>query len=78
VSLALGMIPLQSPDLGCESAKELHMLEIVKEPKHWAANDPINRYLGVLARRSGWTEECDRARYALEAELKRRGFIEWE
>ena len=54
------------------------MLEIVKEPKHWAANDPINRHLGVLARRSGWTEECDRARYALEAELKRRGFIEFD
>ena len=45
------------------------MLEIVKEPKHWAANDPINRHLGVLARRSDWTDECDRARYALEAEL---------
>ena len=54
------------------------MLEIVKEPKHWAANDPINRYLGVLASRSGWTDECDRARYALEAELKRRGFIEFD
>ena len=38
------------------------MLEIVKEPKHWAANDPINRHLGVLARRDGWDKECDRAR----------------
>ena len=54
------------------------MLEIVKEPKHWAANDPINRHLGVLARRDGWNQECDKARYALEAELKRRGFIEFD
>ena len=54
------------------------MLEIVKEPKHWAANDPINRHLGVLASRSGWTEASDRARYALEAELKSRGFIEFD
>ena len=71
------MIPLQSPDLDWESATEYNMLEIVKEPKHWAANDPINRHLGVLARRDGWNQECDRARYALEAELKRRGFIEF-
>jgi hypothetical protein len=48
VSLALGMIPLQSPDLDWKSAKELHMLEIVKEPKHWAANDPINRCRAFL------------------------------
>jgi len=54
------------------------MLEIVKEPKHWAANDPINRHLDVLAQRDAWTVQSDKARNALEAELKRRGFIEFD
>ena len=54
------------------------MMEIVKEPKFWAANDPINRHLAVLAKREGRTEQSDKARYALEAELKRRGFIEFD
>ena len=54
------------------------MLEIVKEPEPWAANDPINRHLGVLAQRDAWTSQSDKARNALEAELKRRGFIEFD
>ena len=54
------------------------MLEIVKEPKPWAANDPINRHLDVLAQRDAWTAQSDKARNSLEAELKRRGFIDFE
>ena len=40
------------------------MLEIVKEPEPWAANDPINRHLGVLAQRDAWTAQSDKARNA--------------
>jgi len=54
------------------------VLEVVKEPSRWAANDPISRHLSVLTHRCGWNEECDKARYALEAELRRRGFIEFD
>ena len=53
------------------------MLEIVKEPKPWAANDPINRHLGVLAQRDAWTSQSEKARNALEAELERRDFIQF-
>ena len=53
------------------------MLEIVKEPKPWAANDPINRHLDVLAQRDAWTAQSDKARNALEAALERRDFIQF-
>ena len=54
------------------------MLEIVKEPKHWLANDPTNRHLDLLAQRDVWSAQSAKARNALEAELRRQGFIEFD
>lgn len=57
VSLGRRMILLQSPQGTWNLPRSYTMLEIVKEPKPWAANYPISRHLGVLAQRDAWTAQ---------------------